>query len=139
MLEEKKRKTIKWIKDHKKELIIAGISITVLVGIIIGIKNKDDLEKILLRLRYEIKQQEKYNTTIIEKTKNTNVVIDLPSEPRKYSLPIVPVDVRRHIRNLSGDRVPSLEKQKEAERLGIALGVNQTLVDSYTKYRNKAA
>ena len=34
-------KFVSWVKAHKTELIIAGVSITAIIGIILGIKNKD--------------------------------------------------------------------------------------------------
>ena len=35
---------IRWIKEHKKEIAIAGVSITALVGLVLGIKNKEAME-----------------------------------------------------------------------------------------------
>ena len=34
-----KHKFVDWIKAHKKQLLIAGISVTAMIGIIIGLKN----------------------------------------------------------------------------------------------------
>ena len=42
-LEKKKGTFITWVKSHKKELIFAGISIASIIGIILGIKNKDSI------------------------------------------------------------------------------------------------
>lgn len=39
-------KFISWVKHHKTELIIAGISVTTLIGIILGIKNKESIKKL---------------------------------------------------------------------------------------------
>lgn len=35
---------IRWIKEHKKEIAIAGVSITALVGLVLEIKNKEAME-----------------------------------------------------------------------------------------------
>ncbi len=37
---EDRKSLIRWIKDHKKQMIIAGISIGTLILIILGIKNR---------------------------------------------------------------------------------------------------
>ena len=39
-----KQKVLQWIKDHKKQLIAAGIGIAAIIAIIIGIKNKAMLQ-----------------------------------------------------------------------------------------------
>ena len=39
---EDRKSLIRWIKDHKKQLIIAGISIGTLILIILGIKNSSN-------------------------------------------------------------------------------------------------
>ncbi len=39
-IREEKEGLWAWVKAHKKQLIIAGISITALVGLISGIKNR---------------------------------------------------------------------------------------------------
>ena len=42
---QKEQKTlIQWIREHKKEIAIAGISITALVGLVLEIKNKEAME-----------------------------------------------------------------------------------------------
>jgi len=37
---EEKTSILAWIKAHKKELIIAGIGITAIIGVILGIRNR---------------------------------------------------------------------------------------------------
>ena len=39
--QEEQKTLIQWIREHKKEIAIAGISITALVGLGLGIKNKE--------------------------------------------------------------------------------------------------
>lgn len=39
-----KHKFVNWVKDHKKQLLIAGISVTAVIGIIIGLKNKEAIK-----------------------------------------------------------------------------------------------
>lgn len=39
-MKEEKQGFIQWVKVHKKELIIAGISAAAIIGVIIGIKKE---------------------------------------------------------------------------------------------------
>ena len=45
-IEEEKVAFIKWVKVHKNELFLAGISIASLICVIIGIKNKDSIKEL---------------------------------------------------------------------------------------------
>lgn len=38
-----KKNLLAWIKTHKKQLILAGLSIVSLIGLVVGIKKKDEL------------------------------------------------------------------------------------------------
>ena len=44
-MKKEKKKIVDWIKEHKTELIIAGVSVSALVMLILGIKNKETLEE----------------------------------------------------------------------------------------------
>lgn len=46
----KKKQVLDWIKAHKKQLIIAGISITTLVLFVLGLRNKDALAELYCSL-----------------------------------------------------------------------------------------
>ena len=43
-MEENKKGFIAWVKAHKKHLFMAGISVTAIIGIIIGLKNKEAIK-----------------------------------------------------------------------------------------------
>ena len=43
-MEEQKKGFLAWVKKHRKKLIIAGISATALIGIILCMKNRDSIE-----------------------------------------------------------------------------------------------
>jgi predicted membrane chloride channel (bestrophin family) len=38
-MDEEKKGFMAWVKEHKKELILAGVSIGVIIAIVLGIKN----------------------------------------------------------------------------------------------------
>lgn len=52
---------------------------------------------------------------------------------RSYTTPQKTFDVRMHIRTLPNGQQHSVEKAMEAERLGIPLLSNQTLVDPHQR------
>ncbi|MBQ6898645.1 MAG: hypothetical protein IJN70_06645 [Clostridia bacterium] len=130
-MEENQKGFIAWVKAHKKQLIVAGISITAIIGVILGIKNKETLDELWKTLKDSLK---KTTPTIQTDLQPLEDVIPF----RQYTLPQEPVDVVQHIRTLSEGRHHSAKKAAEAAALGITLLPNQTLVDKYTKYYNAA-
>ncbi|MBE6772035.1 MAG: hypothetical protein E7547_07830 [Ruminococcaceae bacterium] len=75
---EDKRKFIAWIKSHKKQLIIAGISITTLIVIVVGIKNKSEIIKLWGALQEKIKRGGIYSSKWLETA--TDLELDLERE-----------------------------------------------------------
>ena len=140
-MEDQKKGFIEWIKAHKKQLTIAGISTLAAIGIILGIKNKDaiiefweSLQKSISKAPVELPKSSsstpktpKARTTMIESLTETKEI------DRSYTLSTNPFNVKGHLRNLLEGWHASLEKVAEAELFGIDLLPNQTLVDSYMK------
>lgn len=126
---------IRWIKEHKKELIIAGVSFGALVLIVLSIKNREKIKAVWDSLRKLVKHP------IMEVTETvTKVEVEIPQESVKEVLTAVasnsdaiPFEVRRHIRNLPDGWHASPEKIAEALRNNILLMDGQTWVDSYMK------
>ena len=75
---DERKGLICWIKEHKKELIIAGISIGTLVLIILGIKNRDTIKAVWDSLRKVVK----HPTVKVTETV-TKVAVEIPQEPVK--------------------------------------------------------
>lgn len=132
-MEEKKTGFLIWVKAHKKQLILAGISITAIAGIILGIKNKDALMELWATLEESIKKVPQKTPAVIPTAQTSVPALETVAVPRTYNPPQAPFDVTQHIRTLSGGRQHSAEKAAEAATMGIVLMPNQTLVDSYTK------
>ena len=122
---ESKKGVLVWIKEHKAQLILAGVSITAIVGIIWGVKNKDELTKLWSSLAKSIKMDSVTTTTSMPK----KAIL----RKRPYTSPTEAFDVRRHIRTMAAGKHHSAAKAAEAAKLGIDLLPNQTLVDPYTK------
>lgn len=139
-MEEEKKGFVAWVKAHKKELIIAGVSIGAIIAVALGIKNKDALMKMWGTLMDSIKEPVTPVSKLTEAAPITSVinitdvkenhVVNLSNVNRTIQYPF---DVSKHIRNLHPGWNASAEKIAEAEMLGIVLQPGQTIVDGYTK------
>ena len=80
---EDRKSLIRWIKDHKKQMIIAGISIGTLILIILGIKNRAAIKAVWDSLKGVVK-----HPTAKAAEEVAKVVTDIPQHPlRRLSLP----------------------------------------------------
>ena len=132
---DERKSLIQWIKDHKKELIIAGISIGTLILIILRIKNRALINDVWDSLKEVVK-----HPSVKCKEKIVKVMAEVPTEPIQEIVPVVPssltnlpIEVRTHIRNLHEGWHASPEKIAEALKNNIILMDGQTWVDSYIK------
>lgn len=141
-MEEQKKGFLAWIKAHKKELVISGISLTALIGIILCIKNSDSIDALWKSLSGAIEKSPteapKISQTTIEKIAQSSVTVTDVINPTE--LPVItamtyqnPVEVSDHIRNLHEGWRASEKKITKAEAMGIILQPGQTLVDAYRK------
>jgi len=142
-MEEQKKGFLAWVKKHRKELIIAGISATALIGIIICMKNRDSIEALWKSLIGTIDKSPteatKISQTTIEKIAQSSVTVTDAINPTK--IPVInseityqnSFEVSDHIRNLHEGWRASAKKITEAESMGIILQEVQTLVDAYKK------
>lgn len=130
-MENEKKTFVDWIKEHKKELIIAGVSIAAIIAVIVGIKNHNVLEEALASLR-----------KLVEKAPDTIPAAKLV--PVKEVLPVkdiveiniitacrVPHDVAEHLRNLPEGWKASAQKIATAAEHGYDLKLGQTWVEAY--------
>ncbi len=132
---EERKSLIQWIKEHKKELIITGVSITALILIVLGIKNRTTIIATWEALKEIAEKTAKKNTkkTTIDVVKNP---LEQPLEISSIipsNSPNLSVEVSRHIRNLPEGWHASPEKIAAALANNITLLDGQTWVDSYTK------
>lgn len=132
-MEENKKGFIAWVKAHKKQLLIAGISVAAIIGIFIGLKNKETIKELWETLENSLRKTSKKLPETITIVEIAPPVIEEAIPVRMYTPPQGPFDVGQHIRNLSDGRHHSIEKAAEAAALGIDLLPHQTLVDTYTK------
>ena len=132
-MEENKKGFIAWVKAHKKQLLIAGISVTAIICIIIGLKNKEAIKELREALESSLSKTPEKLPESITIVQTAPPVVEEVIPVRLYTSPQEPFDVSQHIRNLSGGRHHSVEKAAEAAALGIDLLPHQTLVDTYIK------
>lgn len=57
-----KKGVIVWIKAHRKQLILVGISIPTIIAVTFRVKNKDALKALWQDLNEEIKKANMYST-----------------------------------------------------------------------------
>lgn len=128
-MENEKKTFVDWIKAHKKELIIAGVSIVAIIAAVIGIKNHKDLEKAWASLRKIVEKTPK--TIPVKKT--VPVTGDVPVKKIVDIIPAekVPHDVVEHLRNLPEGWRASEQKIATAAEHGYNLLPGQTWVESY--------
>lgn len=129
-----KKELLAWIKAHQNQLILAGISITAIIGIAVGLKNRKAIVELWAVLENSLKKATKNLHKTSSATQAIPPVVEKPTMVKSHTPPQEAVEVRQHIRNLSGGRHHSMEKAAEAAAMGIELLPNQTLVDPYTKY-----
>ncbi|MBU3228786.1 hypothetical protein [Clostridium algidicarnis] len=64
---EDEKGLVAWIKMHKKQLVIIGISIPTLIAIVLGLKNKDAINELFDNLKEEIEKANLYSSKWFEK------------------------------------------------------------------------
>ena len=131
-----------WVKAHKKQLAIVGISLTALAVLVLGLKNKDAIMELWATLEKSIREVPTDSSVAVEFGEHsieatevvTETVTEVVTVTRSYTPPQSPVNVSGCIRNLPEGQCHSAAKAAEAAALNIDLPLNQTIVKPYTKY-----
>ncbi|MGI6626765.1 MAG: hypothetical protein ACOX4K_00165 [Bacillota bacterium] len=58
---EDKNGIVTWVKAHKKQLVLIGISVPTLIAIVLGLKNKDAIKELFDNLKDEIEKANLYS------------------------------------------------------------------------------
>ena len=140
---EDKTGILAWIKAHKKELIIAGISITAIISAILVIKNRESIMRMWESLRLSITKQPLKATEGKSMLSTRSAPISVPvieivpvkeiTVVRTTDIAQSPFDVSDHLRKLHDGWQASANKMATAAEHGYNLQPGQTWVDSYTK------
>lgn len=115
----------RWIKEHKKEIIISGVGVVVAAGIIICVKNN-------VRVKYTPNEHIKAKDCL--KLTNKIVVGNADDSLAQGNVIKKSVGVCEHVRKLPVGYKASQEKINLAKLNGYHLENGQTLVNSYSKY-----
>ena len=131
--EETEKGFLAWLKVHKKQLALAGISIATIIGIVIGIRSKDEVTTLWRSLSKRVKKIPLEKVVSAPAVKMVMPTPEDVSSKRPYTTPTEPFGVIRHVRTMAEGWHHSPEKAAEAAELGIELLPNQTLVGPYIK------
>ena len=120
---EKEEKTfVNWVKKHKKQLIIAGVSTAAIISIIVGIENQKALEEVWASLRKLIEKK----PDVISVVDNTVSITEVTPVKDIVTTGKIPHDVAEHLRNLPEGWKASAEKIATAAEHGYDLLPGQT-------------
>ena len=118
-------------KKHKKELIIAGVSITTIMAGLIGIKKSGVIEAVWKSLRKQIEKEPKNKPVRLLVPVFNEVSAQDIIESRHMAINRLPHNVSEHLRNLSEGYKASQEKISTAAEHGYELLPGQTWVEGY--------
>ena len=66
-IEDDKKGFIEWVKEHKSQLALIGVSGAALIAMVFGLKNKDSLTKLWMSLKDEIEKGKPLSAKWLEK------------------------------------------------------------------------
>ena len=66
-MEKDKKGFVKWVKEHKDQLALAGVSVAAVIAVILGLKNKDSITNVWLTLKDEIEKGKPLSAKCYEK------------------------------------------------------------------------
>ena len=110
---ETQKGLLAWVKAHKAQLILAGVSITTIIGVILGLKNKDALAELWATLSKSITNAP-VETAVAASAATATPVLETMASTRSYTPPTEAFDVSRHIRTMAEGWHHSAEKAAEA-------------------------
>ena len=129
---KEQRNLIQWIREHKKALSIAGISIATLTIVVMGVKNPDAIKGFWALLRKAIEKPAAHVSKIPPVETVHPVAQDIVTVVAQHR-EMIPFDVSRHIRNLPNGWHASADKIATALENGFELADGQTWVTDYVK------
>lgn len=130
-MKKEKKKIVGWIKEHKTELVIAGISISALLMLILSIKNKETLKEFYNSLKKVTGEKSVgMDSEVFNISLETCPVQEVPMN-NFVLIERIPHDVESHLRNLPEGWRASAEKIATAAEHGYELLPGQTWVEAY--------
>lgn len=114
------------VRDHKTEIVIAGVTIVSIAGVILLEKNWGLITGKSVTVLMKDSSKVKVDSIPVFQTAIESIAVEVTTTEKI-------IDVNKHIRNLSLGHKASPEKLLSAIENGMELSANQTWVDAYSK------
>lgn len=95
-----KKSFITWVKEHKSQLLLAGISVTAVLATAVGLRNKDTLIDFWNTIKKEIEKGSLYSVKWFEKASLEDLEKTRKSVQQDYNNPNLDLDYRNDCWNL---------------------------------------
>ena len=95
-----KKGLIAWIKEHKTQLLLAGISVTAILAAALGLKNKNAIVELWNSLKKQIEQGSLYSSKWFEKDNLEELEAARKLVQQDYNNPNLDLDYRNYCWNL---------------------------------------
>ena len=95
-----KNSAIAWVKEHKLQLLLAGVSITTVILTVMGIKNKDVLTDLWESLKKQIEKGDLYSSKWFEKASLEELEKAREIVQKDFNNPKLDLDYRNECWNL---------------------------------------
>ncbi len=95
-----KKGLIAWIKEHKTQLLLAGISVTAILVAALGLKNKNAIVELWNSLKNQIEQGSLYSSKWFEKANLEELEAARKLVQQDYNNPNLDLDYRNYCWNL---------------------------------------
>ena len=95
-----KNRVIAWVKEHKSQLLLAGVSITTVFLTVTGIKNKDALTDLWKSLKIQIEKGALYSSKWFEKASLEELEKAREIVQKDFNNPKLDLDYRNECWNL---------------------------------------
>ncbi len=95
-----KNSAIAWVKEHKLQLLLAGVSITTVILTVMGIKNKDVLTDLWESLKKQIEKGALYSSKWFEKASLEELEKAREIVQKDFNNPKLDLDYRNECWNL---------------------------------------
>lgn len=99
-MEDDKKGFIEWVKEHKSQLALIGVSGAALIAMVFGLKNKDSLTKLWISLKDEIEKGKPLSAKWLEKADLKELKDVRDSVQKAYLNPELSMETRSHMWDL---------------------------------------
>lgn len=99
-MENDKKGFVKWVKEHKDQLALAGVSVAAVIAVILGLKNKDSIANVWLTLKDEIEKDKPLSAKWYEKADLEELKDVRDSVQKAYLNPELSMETRGHLWDL---------------------------------------